>query len=118
VRAEDHLQASVCRFLSAVLPEDAWYCAIPNGFNKTKAAAGIAKATGLKAGAPDLLVVHGGRPIFIELKTAKGRLSPAQKETAIDIDLAGGLWSVCRSIDDVSGFLALCDVPLRGRVAA
>lgn len=118
MRAEDRLQASLCQFLSAVLPEDAWLCSIPNGFNKTKAAAGIAKATGLRAGAPDLLVIHGGRPIFIELKTEKGRLSPAQKATAIDIDIAGGLWSVCRSIDDVSAFLTRCDVPLRGRVAA
>ncbi len=40
-----------------------------------------AKATGLTAGHPDLTIfLPGGRCAFIENKTAKGRLSPAQVE--------------------------------------
>src|SRR5688500_19856680 len=41
----------------------------------------IAKATGLTAGHPDVTIfLTGARVAFIENKTTKGRLSPAQKD--------------------------------------
>jgi hypothetical protein len=56
------------------------FCHVPNGFGRTPAEAGIAKALGQRAGVPDLLVwLPGGWSFDIELKAGKRPLSPAQK---------------------------------------
>jgi len=57
--------------------------AIPNGSNKSKAAAAKFKAEGLRAGVPDLMIPvptdrYAG--LFIEMKSDKGTLSKEQKE--------------------------------------
>lgn len=50
-----------------------------NASRRGPQAATIAKATGMRAGEPDLrLYLPGGRTAFIELKTDKGRLSDDQ----------------------------------------
>lgn len=117
MRAEDAIQAAIVRFLDVALPPDSYLCAIPNGFNKTKAGRGIAKATGLRAGAPDLIVLIRGAFHGIEVKTAKGRLQDTQKAAADAITKAGGGYAVVRSVDDVAAYLAGCGVVLRGRLA-
>ena len=54
--------------------------AVPNGGSRNIREAVAMKASGTLAGAPDLVVAKNGRVWFIELKTGKGRQSPAQKE--------------------------------------
>jgi hypothetical protein len=50
-----------------------------NGFWRTPAEAGIAKALGQRAGVPNLLVwAVGARHFAVEIKTDRGRVSPAQ----------------------------------------
>lgn len=122
MRPEDLLQKSVCEHLDVALPSSAWYCSVPNGsvlagdpqqrgrqMNKLK-------ATGLKVGAPDLVICWNGRFIGIELKVGKGALSDNQWKVSDRITLAGGLWSVCRSLGDVEAFLDMIGVPLRARL--
>ena len=61
---------------------------------------------GVHAGFADLIVVYEGRVLFLELKSLKGRLSPAQ-EAFRDVMLAQGFgWALVRSIDDALGALA------------
>lgn len=116
-RPEQELQIQVCRFLDVALPEDAVYFAIPNGFKRTKVEAGVAKITGQKAGVSDLCIIHRSRPIFIELKAPKGRLSEAQAHMQASLMLAGALVQTCRSLEDVEGFLSMV-MELRGRLTA
>lgn len=77
----------------------------------------IAKATGLRAGAPDLFVVHDGRFLAIELKTGAGKASDVQMETEDKIVIAGGAYTIARSVEAVEQFLRGLDVPLTASVA-
>jgi hypothetical protein len=122
VRPEDNLQKSVCEHLDIALPISAWYCAVPNGSvlagDKVQRARQMnkLKSTGLKVGAPDLVICWSGRFIGIELKAGKGSLSDNQKDVSDKITLAGGLWSCCRSLGDVEAFLTMLGVPLRAKL--
>jgi hypothetical protein len=61
---------------------------------------------GVHAGFADLIVLCEGRVLFLELKSLKGRLSPAQ-EAFRDAMLAQGFgWALVRSLDDALGALA------------
>ena len=73
---------------------------------------------GLEPGWPDFIcILPGGRFCGIELKTDKGRLSPAQEAFQAACDEAGGLYIVCRSVDQVDFALRAHGVPLRARAA-
>lgn len=121
-RTESALQAAICRYLDRALPLASWYCAIPNGSVLAGGAEQRArqmarlKATGLKPGAPDIAMCWNGRFIGMEVKTDTGQLSDKQKDTSDAITLAGGLWTVVRSVEDVQSFLDMIGVPLRARV--
>ena len=61
---------------------------------------------GVHAGFADLMVLCGGRVLFLELKSLKGSLSPAQ-EVFRDAVMAQGFgWAMVRSLDDALGALA------------
>lgn len=116
---ESALQKSVMAYLEAVLPLYVRAFSVPNGMRLSATQARIAKAEGLRAGVPDICIVHqGGSVAFIELKTAKGRLSPAQTEW-----LDWCAWqrvpaAVCRSIDDVRSTLSAWGIETREAKAA
>ena len=64
------------------------------------------KAEGVKAGVPDITIVHNGRYIGIEVKkpkteTPKGRLSAIQKAMISCISKAGGEVHVVYGVEDV-----------------
>jgi hypothetical protein len=105
---EDRLQEAVCIYLKAQYPQTVFY-SIPNGSNKTRHEQHLFKATGLTPGVPDLCIAKpaygfGGKTLYhglyIELKTPKGRLSPAQKEMILRLETNGYLVEVCRSLDE------------------
>lgn len=122
MRSEDALQAAVCAYLERALPLASWWAAIPNG--AVLAGDGKARAmqmaklkrTGLRPGAPDLIVLHDGRLLAIELKAPGGSVSAAQAAACDAIVLAGGAYVVARSVEDVERYLAAHDVPLRARM--
>lgn len=124
---EDALQVAVAGYLQRALPPDATWWATPNGgtrVQKTRIGrdgkpvkyspeAARLKAMGARAGIPDLWVLHHGHLIGIELKAARGALSPAQIET-MDVLRRAGAWCYsARSVDDVDTILRLANVPLR-----
>ena len=66
----------------------------------------ILTGMGVHPGFADLIVLCDGRVLFLELKSRKGRLSPAQ-EAFRDAVLALGFgWALVRSLDDALGALA------------
>lgn len=84
--ASEHLEAvtlmKAVRLAERQQPELALFFAVPNGGHRSKAAAGKAKAEGVRRGVPDYLfpVPRGGHiGLAIELKAADGRESPEQR---------------------------------------
>lgn len=55
---------------------------------------------GSHKGLADFTVIKNGVVIFVEVKSDKGRQSPAQKLFEKDIVKHGGYYCVCRSVDD------------------
>jgi hypothetical protein len=61
---------------------------------------------GVHPGFADLLVISEGRVLFLEVKSAKGRLRP-QQDAFRDAVLAQGFsWALVRSVDDALAALA------------
>jgi hypothetical protein len=100
VTSEDIIQKSIVQFIRTVAPGCVCF-AVPNGGARSKAAASMFKATGVLSGVSDLIVIINHRVIFAEVKTAKGRVSDAQREFGMKVQALGHLWAVWRSIDDV-----------------
>lgn len=76
---------------------------IPNGGSRDKREAANLKRQGVKAGVPDLFVpvARGGwHGLFVEMKTAKGRVSSKQREWLDLLDAQGYLTRVCRGADE------------------
>jgi hypothetical protein len=83
-RVEQSLQIvmfDVMRALWATGCEDFNAFAIGNGGKRTKAEGGIFKAMGVKAGVADFAVMfHGGKIVWVEMKTPTGKTSLEQDE--------------------------------------
>ena len=83
-------------------PELRWLYHVPNEGKRGRAAAGIAKAAGLRSGVPDLVLdfpsgaYHGLR---IEMKVHPNRPTPAQWDWLRRLQDAGYLAAVCYSAD-------------------
>lgn len=89
-----------------------------NGAHKSPATAGLMKALGQRAGVSDLLIWAGGRRHFqIELKTSKGRLSPAQEAWMDRMAAFGFTVYLCRSVEGLQEILALEGLPRLVKVA-
>jgi len=61
---------------------------------------------GVHRGFADLMVLCEGRVLFLELKSPKGRLSPAQAAFRDAVQAQGFGWALVRSLDDALGALA------------
>jgi hypothetical protein len=97
--SEHQLHVSLVQHLMWRGVEDAWWCHIPNGSFRTKAEAGLLKAMGVRAGAPDLLLIHRARPYGLELKRHNGRLSPDQIACHAAMRAAGATVSTAFGLD-------------------
>ena len=108
---EERLQRAVVQLLMLAYPTLRWR-AIPNGEYRSKRTAGRLKAMGVQPGVADLhITLPGGRSLWIELKSEKGRLSPAQRAFAEAETAIGAEYKICRSIDDVVDVLGRRGVP-------
>lgn len=115
--AETPLQISVAEFLWLALPDDAWFCHVPNGGKRLKSEAAKLKAMGARAGAPDLLVVWRGIAFFVEMKTDTGSLSADQRECHAALRAAGCCVAVARSVSGVEQALRSWNIPLKARAS-
>lgn len=115
---EHNIQSACVRWFNLQWPEyRGLLFAIPNGGARSKATAGKLKAEGVVPGVADLILLvpkrvkvlsafpnealwHTIHALCIEMKTAKGRQSPEQKEWQKMVEKHGYKYEVCRSIDE------------------
>jgi hypothetical protein len=70
---------------------------VPNGGKRSPIEAGIFSTLGVKPGVPDIFIaLPGGRVIWVEVKAADGRLSPAQVEWRDALRMMGHDWHLLR----------------------
>jgi hypothetical protein len=83
-------------------PEAKRAFAVPNGGLRSKAVAGKLKAEGVRSGVPDVCLpkARGGyHGLFIEFKSASGRLTDAQHQELALLEADGYAVAVCRSTE-------------------
>jgi hypothetical protein len=115
---EADLQRAVVGALRFALPKGAilHHCANevtqpgPRGARRQAILVGM----GVHRGFADLIVLCEGRVLFLELKSASGRLSPAQAAFRDAVQAQGFGWALVRSLDDALG--ALTDHGITTRV--
>ena len=104
-RPEQALHRACAQFLDIALPSDACWFHPPNGGARSPVEAAIFKGLGVKPGVPDLVIVHRGRLIAIELKAPGGHLTPAQKAMHERLQLAGAVVTTTESLEALEAFL-------------
>lgn len=74
---------------------------IPNGGSRNVVEAKKLKETGLMAGASDLIILHGNKCIFVEIKTDTGKQSDTQKIFEQKVLELGFDYIVVKKIEDL-----------------
>lgn len=103
---EHEIQSACIRWFRYSYPTLKWHLwAIPNGAYKSKLTAGKFKEEGLLSGVSDLMLSlprqsTGEHGLFIELKTAKGKVSETQKEFMKHQKEVGYRCEVIRSLEE------------------
>lgn len=113
---EDQLQASIVSLLHAILIAEKvkWTHIAHGGYELSKAARGRLFRLGLQRGFPDLVFCYApGQTLWMEVKTATGHTSPAQKVMHLSLRAMGHNVVVVRRIEDVIKALIEYRVPFR-----
>jgi hypothetical protein len=106
-RPEQQLHIQIANALPRFLKPEVLWLHIPNGGARTRVEGAILKAMGTRAGAADFLFVIKGRAVFCELKSESGRMSESQKDFAMAVTLADGVYFLAKSLDELLDELAL-----------
>lgn len=119
-RDESKIQIAIMDYLNRALPANYRAIHVPNGGRRDAITGARLKREGVKAGFPDIQIIRNddGYSAFIEVKTAKGALSPAQKEWRDWFERGQAAYAVVRDIEDVEAFLIDQNIPLKTRLAA
>ncbi|NEY91844.1 VRR-NUC domain-containing protein [Tabrizicola oligotrophica] len=107
---EADAQRAIVQALRFALPRDAivHHCANevteagPRGARRQAILVGM----GVHAGFADLIVISGGRVLFLEVKSQTGRLRKSQEVFRDTVVTQGFGWALVRTIDDALGVLA------------
>jgi hypothetical protein len=98
--SEDRLQADCYQWFHNTYPDLRgllWH--VPNGGVRNASEANKLKAMGVVPGVADLHFFYKGNLNIFELKTEKGRLSPAQELWLAKIEYQGATVSIIRDFD-------------------
>ncbi len=79
--------------------------AVPNGGKRGKLEAMRLRAEGVLAGIPDIHIP--ALALYIEMKTAVGKVSPVQKDVHEQLRRDGQAVHVCRSLEDVQDIVSV-----------
>jgi hypothetical protein len=87
-----------------LLPDVFWWHH-PAGGRRSRITGAILKSMGAKPGIPDILLLTRGRLYALELKSERGRLSDAQKQTHQELRSAGAIVGTAGSLDQALDLL-------------
>jgi hypothetical protein len=107
---EADLQRAVVQALRLALPRKAivHHCAneVTEAGPRSAKRQAILVGMGVHAGFADLIVLSGGRVLFLEVKSQSGRLRKSQEVFRDTVCAQGFSWALVRSIDEALGALA------------
>ena len=107
---EADAQRAIVQALRVALPRDAiiHHCAneVTEAGSRGQIRQSILVGMGVHAGFADLIVISGGRVLFLEVKSQTGRLRKLQEVFRDTVCAQGFGWALVRSVDDALGALA------------
>lgn len=107
---EADAQRAIVKALRVVLPRGAivHHAAneVTSGNPRAKLRQAVLVGMGVHPGFADLIVLSGGRVLFLEVKSKTGRLSPPQVAFRDTVQAQGFAWALVRSVEDALGALA------------
>ncbi len=107
---EADAQRAIVQALRFALPRDAIVHHAANeiaaGDRRGQVRQSILVGMGVHAGFADLIVISGGRVLFLEVKSLTGRLRKSQEVFRDTVRAQGFGWALVRSVDDALGALA------------
>jgi hypothetical protein len=117
---EHAMQTTLAVFLGRALPSEvAWTSVDPATDQHMDDAAGRRrKDRGIKPGWPDVQFIYQGRFYGIELKIGDGKQSDYQAQRQAEIERAGGVYVICRSVEEVERQLRAWGFPMRATTMA
>lgn len=98
--SEESIHRAVVQYLDRAAKPDVVWTHIPAGEARAAGLGGKLKGLGTKAGWPDLIFLRDGRFYGLELKTERGRVSPAQHAVQTRLMMAGGEVEVAYGLDE------------------
>jgi hypothetical protein len=105
-------QIRLTRLLARYLPDSVFWSALENA-PRSALAGYLAKKRGVKSGLADIMVVHGGRVTFLEIKSPAGVPSKTQRQVCKELRAAGADWYCVRSAPAALEALRRSNVPFR-----
>lgn len=119
--SERQLQRSVAEYFKLVLSPEVMWFHVPNEGKRGFIAQADFKYGGGLSGVPDFYLSWSSDDLhnltlWIELKSAKGRLTDSQIAFRDRAAAIHQYWTLCRSLDDVQAILIGCFVPTRSDV--
>lgn len=112
--SEAALHKAVVDFLTLALPYGAVLHHSPNAGKRGWYAQAALKTHGVQKGWPDIEVLYKGQPFFVELKAPRKYADKDQRACHERLRAAGCHVAICRSIEEVDGYLRAL-MPLRTR---
>lgn len=108
--SEDSLQMYAAKRLHDTCVNTVWFHC-PNGGKRDKVTAARLKQMGVRPGVADIIILHRGCPIAIELKIPKtGRQSENQKGFQAAWESQGGLYTIAKTPGEVDFLISLYDL--------
>jgi VRR-NUC domain len=98
-RPEQDIQKALAEHLRLRQAPGIYWFHPANGGGRSAIEGAILKACGVRAGVPDLILVRDGKTFGLEIKSPKGRLSPAQEAAHEEMKAAGAVVAVAVGID-------------------
>ena len=114
---EADFQKGLVQILRLAMPTAVIY-AIPNGGKRSRKGHAIAVGQGLLPGMPDLAIAWNHQTIYLELKSARGYRSEAQRDVHRQLSINGFPVIVAKTPEAVLCALAELGVELRATVSA
>ena len=107
---EADAQRAIVQALRVALPRDAiiHHCAneVTEPGSRGQVRQSILVGMGVHTGFADLIVISGGRALFLEVKSQTGRLRKSQEVFRDTVCAQGFGWALVRSVDDALGALS------------